>query len=77
MQISTMAAFSGVSTLVTIIIGAVFRDERLYYFHFIGLSLIILRMVGVSCISIMRDKKREKANAEIASVAEKTEYIKK
>lgn len=52
MQVSTMAAFSGVSTLVTILIGVIFNGEHLYYFHYIGLSLILIRMIGVSVISI-------------------------
>ena len=61
MQVSTMAAFSGVSTLVTIVIGVIFHNEKLYYFHYIGLSLILVRMIGVSVISILRDahKKNE------------------
>ncbi len=54
MQVSTMAAFSGVSTLVTILIGVIFRGEQLYYFHYIGLSLILIRMVGVSVISVRK-----------------------
>ena len=58
MQVSSMAAFSGVSTMVTIIIGVFFRSESLYYYHYIGLSLIITRMIGVSAISIVKDKKR-------------------
>ena len=56
MQVSTMAAFSGVSTLVTILIGVIFKGEELYYFHYIGLSLIIIRMVGVSAISIRKSR---------------------
>ena len=57
-QVSSMAAFSGVSTLVTIVIGVIFRNESLYYYHYIGLSLIIIRMIGVSTISIIKDKKK-------------------
>lgn len=57
MQVSTMAAFSGVSTLVTILIGVIFRGEHLYYFHYIGLSLILIRMVGVSVISVRKTRR--------------------
>ena len=57
MQVSTMAAFSGVSTLVTILIGVIFRGEQLYYFHYIGLSLILIRMVGVSVISVRKTRR--------------------
>ena len=56
-QLSTIAAFSGVSTLVTILIGVIIKNERLYYFHYIGLSLIMIRMIGVSVLSVMRNKK--------------------
>lgn len=57
MQVSTMSAFSGLSTLVTIAVGVIFGGEKLYTFHIIGLSLIVIRMVGVSYIQIKRDKK--------------------
>ncbi len=57
-QISTMAAFGGLSTVVTILIGIIFGNETLEIYHFIGLPFIILRMVGVSAISIMKSKKR-------------------
>ena len=56
MQVSTMAAFSGVSTLVTILIGVIFKGEELYYFHYIGLSLILIRMIGVSVISVRKSR---------------------
>ena len=60
MQVSTMAAFSGISTLVTIVIGVIFRDETLYYYHYVGLSLILVRMIGVSAISIKKDRNKLK-----------------
>lgn len=56
MQVSTMAAFSGVSTVVTIIVGVIFGNEQLYYYHYIGLSLILIRMIGVSVLSIRKDR---------------------
>ncbi len=58
MQVSTMSAFSGVSTLVTIAAGVLFGGEKLYTFHIIGISLIVLRMVGVSYIQIKRDRQK-------------------
>ena len=58
MQVSTMSAFGGVSTLTTVFIGTVFGGETLHNFHIIGLSLIILRMIGVSYIAIKKDKKK-------------------
>lgn len=58
MQPSTMAAFGGLSTIVTIMVGVIFGGEQLYYFHFIGLPLILIRMIGVSWISIRKDRKK-------------------
>ena len=63
MQTSTMAAFGGLSTIVTIAIGVIFSGEKLYYFHFIGLPLILIRMIGVSWIAIKRDR-RARADIE-------------
>lgn len=60
-QMSTMAAFGGVSTIVTIIIGIVFGNESLEIYHFIGLPFILLRMIGVSAISISKSKKERAA----------------
>ena len=56
MKISTMAAFGGVSTLVTIFIGVAVCGEKLMPYHIIGLILIVTRMVGVSYIDIKNGK---------------------
>lgn len=56
MQVSTMSAFSGISTIVTIMAGILFGGEVLQNFQIIGLTLILIRMVGVSYISIKNDK---------------------
>lgn len=58
LQASTVAAFSGVSTIVTIIIGVLFLDETLEPFHYIGFALILIRMIGVSYIAIKKDRKK-------------------
>lgn len=58
MQVSTMSAFGGVSTLTTIIVGIIFGGESLKMFHVIGLTFIVARMVGVSAIAIKKDNKR-------------------
>ncbi len=60
MQSSTMAAFGGISTLVTVAVGVIFGNEQLMTFHIIGLACIVARMVGVSYIAIKRDKARAK-----------------
>ncbi|MBQ8371371.1 MAG: DMT family transporter [Clostridia bacterium] len=65
MQASTMAAFSGVSTLTTIFVGVIFDGEQLFYFHYIGLSLILIRMIGVSVIAIRKDRAAKKPTVEI------------
>lgn len=57
LQASTVSAFGGVSTVVTILIGVVFLDEKLFYFHYIGFVLILIRIVGVSYIAIKKDRK--------------------
>ena len=57
-QTSTASAFSGLSTVVTITVGVIFGGEKLYYFHYIGITLILIRMIGVSYISIKRFNRR-------------------
>lgn len=44
---STMSAFGGISTLVTIAAGVFLNGEELYTYHYIGITLIIVRMLGV------------------------------
>ena len=56
-QLSTASAFGGVSTFVTVLIGVV-CGEKLYGFHILGFLLILIRMIGVSYISIKNNKKR-------------------
>lgn len=55
-QTSTSSAFSGLSTVVTIAVGVIWGNEKLYFFHFIGITLILIRMIGVSYIAIKKDK---------------------
>ena len=52
---SVMAAFGGISTIVTVVIGAVFFHEKIYYFHIIGFVLILIRMVGVTYLEIKKE----------------------
>ncbi len=59
LQVSTVSAFCGLSTVVTILIGVFIGGEKLYYYHYIGIALIAIRMIGVSWISISRTKKNE------------------
>lgn len=57
LQVSTVAAFGGVSTIVSIAIGVIFNDEKLMTYHYIGLPFILACIVGVSAISIMKSRK--------------------
>ena len=61
MQVTTVAAFGGIATLTTILLGVIFRNESVYYYHIIGLTLVFIRMFGVYYIA----KKREKDSARI------------
>ncbi len=56
MQSSTMAAFGGISTLVTIAVGVLLGGEQLESYHIVGIVFIVARMVGVSYIAIKRDR---------------------
>lgn len=56
MQVSTFSAFGGLSTFITIIVDVIFNGAPLYYYHYIGLACIFIRMFGVSAISIKRDR---------------------
>ncbi len=58
LQASTVSAFGGISTVVTILIGVIFLKETLYYFHYIGFALIFIRIIGVSYIAIKKDKQK-------------------
>lgn len=73
MQITTMAAFSGISTFTTIIVGVFYANEALAYFHYIGLVLILIRMVGVSVIAIRKDRRARMSLARLQE--EKAEEV--
>lgn len=55
-RVSSLAAFSGVSTLVTIAADVLWNGETLYPFHFIGITLIFIRMIGVTWIDIKNNR---------------------
>lgn len=57
LSITTMAAFGGISTIVTVFVGVVFGGESLQLYHLIGFPFILARMIGVSAISIINEKK--------------------
>ena len=59
---STVAAFGGVSTIVTVFVGVVIGGESIQPYHLVGLPFIFARMVGVSAITIQRDRQRLKGD---------------
>ena len=62
---STAAAFGGVSTIVTVVAGVCFGGEQLMIYHMIGLPFIFARMVGVSTITILRDKRKREREGQL------------
>lgn len=70
MQSSTMAAFSGISTFITIGVGMAFGGETLETYHIVGLVFILARMIGVSYIAIKRDRQKITLTANTPEKAE-------
>lgn len=70
MQSSTMAAFSGISTFITIGVGMAFGGETLETYHLVGLVFILARMIGVSYIAIKRDRQKITLTASTPEKAE-------
>lgn len=56
-QISSLSAFGGVSTLVTIVAGIILNNETIYIYQIIGITLIFIRMIGVTVIDIKKSRK--------------------
>jgi len=57
LRLSVISAFGGLSTLFAVIMGVVFNGERLEYFHYIGFFFILVRMVGVSILSMLEENR--------------------
>ena len=55
---TTMAAFGGISTLVTVLGGVFLGGENIYYYHYIGFALILFRMISVSVLDIYISRKQ-------------------
>jgi drug/metabolite transporter (DMT)-like permease len=45
---SQMSVFSNLSTVISIIAGGIFLNEKIYYFHIIGSALIIIGVIGTN-----------------------------
>lgn len=65
MQVSTMSAFSGLSTLVSIVIGVLLNAEPLYWYHNVGISLILIRVIGIILLTAGNNKKLGAQNATV------------
>lgn len=69
MQVSTMSAFTGLSTLVSIILGVMFNNEELHFYHNIGITLIMIRVIGIIRLTAGDNKKitenKELENAKV------------
>ena len=61
---STQAAFGGVSTIVTVFVGVVCGGESLHVYHLIGFPFILARMIGVSAITIARERRAKRSKEE-------------
>ncbi len=50
MDASKMCVFTNLSTVISIIAGVVFLNEKIFYYHIIGSILIISGVVGTNCL---------------------------
>ena len=62
MPASTMAAFGGLSMIVTVTLGVLFGGGKIYYFHIIGVALILMRIFAVSFITMRESKAKTERN---------------
>lgn len=49
---STVGLFNNVSTVVNILAGTIFLQEKLYYYHYIGIIVIIIGTIGFNIVKI-------------------------
>ncbi|WP_409297948.1 DMT family transporter [Peribacillus sp. SCS-26] len=61
---SQMSVFSNLSTVISIIAGAAFLNEKVYYYHIIGSTLIILGVIGTN---LFKDKPADAGSSGKAS----------
>ena len=57
MRVTTMSAFGGLGTLTAIVEGVLFNNEKLYMYHVVGISLILIRIIGMICLTSGENKK--------------------
>ncbi|WCN37909.1 DMT family transporter [Aneurinibacillus uraniidurans] len=57
-EASKISVFNNLSTLVTIVAGVIFLQEKLEYFHLIGAFMIILGVVGTNLLKPKKAKAR-------------------
>ncbi len=51
LQLSYLSAMSGLSTIVTVVLGVACNNETLYWYHIVGMLLILLGAVGVNFLA--------------------------
>ena len=56
LEASTTSVFSNISTIVSILAGVIFLNEKFYYYHIIGSILILIGVIGVN----LPENKKEK-----------------
>jgi drug/metabolite transporter (DMT)-like permease len=56
MKASQMSVFSNLSTIVAIIVGAIFLDENVYFYHIIGSIMIILGVIGTNYFGRQKER---------------------
>ncbi len=56
-QASSASAIAGLATVVSVVAGAVFNHETMYWYHYVSTALIIIASVGVGVIGEKRKKK--------------------
>ncbi|MFL0250077.1 DMT family transporter [Clostridium neuense] len=56
LEASTTSVFSNISTIVSILAGVIFLNEKFYYYHVIGSILILIGVIGVN----LPENKKEK-----------------
>lgn len=50
-EASKLSVFSNLSTIVSIVAGAIFLNEAVFYYHWIGFVMIIVGIVGVNMVN--------------------------
>lgn len=58
-QASSVSALGGISTITSIVLGVLVNQEVLYWYHYVGIVMILLGGIGVNYIAQRRLEKQE------------------